>query len=387
MAEHWLHHARVQAYGRMAFGISALGIAAWFLNAHALLDAQGTPLGADFITFWAASHLGLDGQAAAAYNPELLFQVERLAVPALQKRFAWFYPPSFFLLVLPLATMPYLFAYASFVLATLTPYVLIFRRILSAPLALCCLFGFPGLWVNILHGQNAFLTAALAAAALLALERRPVLAGVCIGMLAIKPHMALLFPVALLACGAWRAMLSAALTGAALLVLGTLVLGGATLTAFLDSLQLARQALEQGGLPWYKMPSLFAQLRMAGLPPLAAYGGQAIGALCAAAAVWRLWRGPTPLAVRASALMLATFLVSPYVFDYDLAWLAFPIAWLTAHGLQHGWQRGERELLLAAWLLPALGPGMARWLMIQPAPLVLAWLLLITLRRSARAAA
>jgi hypothetical protein len=132
------------------------------------------------------------------------------------------------------------------------------------------------------------------------------------------------------------------------------------------------------------MPSIFAQLRMVGLPPLLAYAGQAIGALCAAAALWQIWRRPTPLALRAAALMLATFLVSPYVFDYDLAWLAFPIAWLTAHGLQHGWQRGERELLLAAWLLPALGPGMARWLALQPAPWVLGLLLLAILRRSRR---
>jgi len=64
------------------------------------------------------------------------------------------------------------------------------------------------------------LTAALAGAALLSLERRPILAGVFIGLLAIKPHLALLFPVALIAIGAWRTLLAAAVTGTTFIFVG-----------------------------------------------------------------------------------------------------------------------------------------------------------------------
>ena len=80
--------------------------------------------------------------------------------------------------------------------------------------------------------------------------------------------------------------------------------------------------------------------------------------------------------------MSATFLVSPYVFDYDLAWLAFPIAWLASAGLRNGWLRGEREVLVAAWLLPMLMAPIATAMSVQVGPLVICSLLWITVRRS-----
>ena len=80
--------------------------------------------------------------------------------------------------------------------------------------------------------------------------------------------------------------------------------------------------------------------------------------------------------------MIATFLVSPYAFDYDLAWLAFPIAWLALAGLRNGWLRGEREVLVIAWLLPMLMVVIATALSLQVGPLVLGSLLWISVRRA-----
>ena len=55
------------------------------------------------------------------------------------------------------------------------------------------------MFVNVGHGQNGFLTAALLGGALHWLDRRPWLAGVLIGCLAYKPQFGVLIPVALLA--------------------------------------------------------------------------------------------------------------------------------------------------------------------------------------------
>ena len=82
--------------------------------------------------------------------------------------------------------------------------------------------------------------------------------------------------------------------------------------------------------------------------------------------------------------MTATFLVSPYLFDYDLAWLAFPIAWLALGGLRDGWLRGDREVLVAAWLLPLLMLPIVKAVPIQIGPWVLGALLLVIMRRAAR---
>src|SRR5262249_34534705 len=65
---------------------------------------------------------------------------------------------------------------------------------------------------NFLAGQNGFLTASLIGAALLLLERRPVAAGIFIGLLSYKPQFGILFPVALIASRQWRAIVTASAT-------------------------------------------------------------------------------------------------------------------------------------------------------------------------------
>ncbi|GAB3100639.1 glycosyltransferase family 87 protein [Cupriavidus yeoncheonensis] len=360
-----------------------LGVVAWCFLAKGLLTAQGKPLGYDFITFWAASRMGLDGHPQDAYNVALIFQAETAAVPGIEVVFAWFYPPTFYLLILPLALLPYLVAYFAFLLPTLAAYVVVFRRIAQGREAMWCLAAFSGAWMNVVHGQNAFLTAALAAAALLCLERRPIVSGILIGLLAIKPHLAVLFPVALAASGAWATFFVAGATALLLITAGTAVLGTATLSAFLGSLPFVQNALETGALPWIKMPTIFAMLRLVNAPVPAAWLAQGIVACAAALAVWIVWRRSRELALRASALMTATFLVSPYAYDYDLAGLAFPIAWLAVDGIRRGWLRGEREVLLAAWLLPLPMAPLAAATSIQTGPIALVGLLLLILRRAA----
>jgi hypothetical protein len=297
-----------------------------------------------------------------------------------------FYPPSFFLLILPLAWMPYVTAYIVFMVASVSSYIAVLRRIVRGSTAMWCVAAFSGLWIDVMDGQNALLTATLAGAGILCLKRRPWLAGVFIGLLAIKPHLALLFPVALVAAGAWRTILSAAATALAVTASGVAALGESTLKAWLGSLRLASSLLENGGLPWNKMPTIFAIARMWHMPPVPAATLQAIAALAASCAVWRVWRRSPDWPVRGAALMSATFLVSPYVFDYDLAWLAFPIAWMAMTGVRERWQRGEREILALAWILPLVSTPIASATHIQVAPFVLFGLLWLTLRRSANSA-
>ncbi|MEI6693024.1 MAG: glycosyltransferase family 87 protein [Chlorobium sp.] len=347
-----------------------------------MVDLKGKPLGYDFITLWAASHLALEGHAEDAYNIPLLLKALRIAVPGSQSVYIWFYPPSFYLVVLPLALLPYMASFLTFILSTLGAYLLVFRRIVRGSTAMWCLAAFSGLWMNLFNGQNAFLTAALAGVALLCLERRPVLGGLFIGLLAIKPHLALLFPVALIAIGAWRTLITAAVTAITFTAIGTVTLGTAVLKGFLANLSHGRLLLENGTYLWPKMPTMFAFLRLLGIPVAGAYVVHCIVALGAVIVVWRVWRRCQDRNLRGATLMTATFLVSPYLLDYDLAWLAFPIAWLALAGLRNGWQRGEREVLVFAWLLPLLITPIGTFLSVQIGPIVLCSLLWITVRRT-----
>jgi len=380
--EHWLNRERLSNYPRITLALFLVICSMWVIMSKDMVDPKGEPIGSDFITFWAASHLALNGHAQSAYNIPLLVKAEQIAIPASHSVYAWFYPPTFFLTVLPLAFLPYIAAYSAFMLSTLGACLLVLRRVVRGNTAMWCLAAFSGLWINLFHGQNAFLTAALAGAAMLCLERRPVLAGLFIGLLAIKPHLAILFPVALLAIGAWRSLMTAAVTAITFMAIGTATLGTAVLKGWLASLGYARQFLENGSLPWDKMPSMFAFARLLGVPVAWAYAVHLVVALGAVIVVWRVWRSCLDWNLRGAALMTATFLVSPYVFDYDLVWLAFPVAWLALAGLRDGWLRGEREVLVVAWLLPLLMVPIAIALRVQIGPLVLCCLMWITIRRA-----
>lgn len=375
---HWLDAERLRVYPRIFVGVYAVAVLAYALSVHDGLDFRGQVLGSDFVTFYAAARLALSGHGVDAWNLDALLAMQHQVFPAYAgKGFAWFYPPTFLLVVTPLALLPHLAALAVFVGTTATGWALALRRAIGRPGAGWLVAAFPGLWVCAAQGQNGLLTAALAGGSLLTLRRRPVLSGV----LVVKPHLAALFAVALLAVRAWRTMLVAA--GTALVFLGAslLAFGRAALPAWLDSLQVARVATESGALPWAKMPSTFALLRLLGASVTWAYAGHAVVAIAAAVAVWVVWRRTDALPLRGAVLMAATFLANPYAFDYDLVWLAFPIAWLAVYGLENGWRRGDREVLVAAWLLPALATALASLTRVQVAPLVLAALVWVAVRR------
>ncbi|HTZ37320.1 MAG TPA: glycosyltransferase family 87 protein [Stellaceae bacterium] len=359
---HWLNAARLRVYPAMIVAICSVAFAAWIaLALPGLVDLRGKPVGWDFITFWSAARLALAGRAAVAFDWSALAAVEHQAVPALgDVRFLWHYPPTFLLLVLPLGLLPYLAALGVFVGAGAGLWVALARALLRDRRAWLAALATPAALINLLDGQNGFLTAGLAGFALLQLERRPRLAGALIGLLAIKPHLAALFPVALVAARRWQALAAAALSATLFAGLGLAAFGGDTALAFLRDLPTLRDIVDRGALPWGQMPSAYVAALSAGAPPAVATVLQAVVALGAAFCVWRAWRSPATgspavaFEARAAVLLAGSVLVSPYLFTYDLTWVAAAIGCLVRLGLRDGFGRGERDVLFAAWLAPAL---------------------------------
>jgi hypothetical protein len=348
-------------YPRIFLAMFALSAILYSFTFHGLKDMRGMPAGADFITFWAASLLALDGRIAEVYDLSLLLAAQQVGVPGVETVFAWFYPPTFLLVILPLALLPYLVSFATFMTVTIGAFMATLSTAIHRWDAVWLVAAFPGVWICLAGGQNAFL----------------------IGLLIVKPHLAVLFPLVLVARRSWHAFAAAAVTATASLALSTLVLGADSLRAWPVSMDLARTLVEGGALPWAKMPSTFAALRLLWVPVGWAYTGHALVALLAVVVTWRCWRRPgVSLGLRGAALMTATFLVNPYGFDYDLVWLAFPLAWVALDGLANGWRRGDREWLAAGWLLPILLAPVGDLAHVDLGPLVLAGLLLVVSRRA-----
>jgi arabinofuranan 3-O-arabinosyltransferase len=315
-----------------------------------LLDRAGVPIYTDFGIQWAAGLLALHGKAAALSDTAALVKAQAALFPAAQGFYPnWPYPPSFLLLLAPLALVPYRNAFILWDALTLLACAAAVYRIVGRKAAIALVLATPFTAWNCLAGYNGFLTAALIGAALLSLERRPLLAGFFIGALTYKPQFGILFPVALVAGREWRAIAAAAVTGLMLAALSALLFGHGTWWAFPRDLA-AQAGINLDAVPtanWGYLQSVYGLARLlhgaAGLAWLA----QGTAAVVAAVVVWRVWRSGAAYRLKAATLSAAALLATPYVFAYDLAALSIPAAFLAADQLERGLLPGDK----AAWIL------------------------------------
>jgi len=380
----WLTAARARGYSLILLGICAIAVAGWIAMADGLIDRNGKPLGTDFSNVYAAGSLTWQGRPAEAYEPALQHAAERAVFGGREVPFyGWHYPPFFFAVAVVVATFPYAWGLAVWLAASFAAYLATIRAILPGRQTLLVAAAFPAVFVNIGHGQNGFLTAALLGGALHLLDRRPWLAGVLIGLLAYKPQFGVLIPVALLAGGRWSSIGAAAATVAALVALSFVTLGGGVWHAFADSMTFTQTVvLEQGGTGWEKIQSIFSAVRMWGAGVHTAYAVQTALALMLAASLAWLWRSDVAFELKASALASGSLLATPYVLDYDLVVLAVAIAFFVRHGLRRGFRTFEISVLAAAWIVPLLSRGIAGVTGIPLGLLVLLTFYLVTLRHA-----
>ncbi|MEN3379541.1 MAG: alpha,2-mannosyltransferase [Hyphomicrobiales bacterium] len=401
----WLSAARMRLWALAVLVASAGGLLYLVATSDGLMDYQDRPLGTDFSNVYAAGTYVLEGRPAAPFDPRLQHTREREIFGEKTPFFGWHYPPFFLWLAAALALMPYQLALSVWQAATLILYLLSIRTLVAsgssatsalwgeptagrgeASLWLLLALAFPAVFVNLGHGHNGFLTAALIGLALIHLDARPVLAGVLFGLLAYKPQFGIMIPLVLIATGRWRAVFAAGATVALLTLAATLAFGTETWRAFFTFAEYTRvHVLETGETGWHKIQSVFSVARMWGAPIPLAYAVQsAITIVVAGALVW-LWRSPASFALKAAALCLAAILATPYSLDYDMMALAPAIAFLSAEGLRRGFGPYEKTALAALWAVPLVTRSVAQATLI---PLgVIAMLVMFALIMSKAAAA
>ena len=338
------------------------------------LDVVGYPIGRDFINVWAGPQLAFNGKLATLFD----FDAYRIAISDLFGRplpfHSWVYPLYSLPLFWPLGQLPYFVALAVWTFGLFAAFAaIVLRQIapehrLSALIVLACA---PGCLINVAGGQNGFLSAALLIGGVLALDRRPLLAGLLFGLLTFKPHLGLVLPFALIALGAWRAIAAAAVTTVALVVMSLLIFGlepwhqYLAATGALETLALTRF----DGFIRFMMISVVASARIFGVPLSAAMALQAAVALpVLIAACWAVRRTADPCR-RAFVLVAAAPLLTPYIFNYDFPMLAAVQVWMLYGRLP--WRPEWSALNILAWSAPValmytamLGLGLAPAIMI-----------------------
>lgn len=370
----WLTRERVI---RVA-AISALGGAGmlaffWFAR-HGTVDRFGTPVGSDFTAFWNAGRIALQGQAAAAWDQQLLNDQVR-AFHGVDYGTAWIYPPVFLLIATALAALPYLPALLLWQLVSFAAIAATLRRILGNWRDAAIGLASPLTPMVLGHGQNSFITAALIGSGLLAMDRRPAATGAAFGALVYKPQLALVLGPMLVLQRAWRTIGAAALTAGLLVALSILVFGADSWAAFRASLGYGRFYMEQGSVGFHKSAALFAAVRLWGGSVAAAYALQGTGLALALALLW-FTRNAAPN-VRAAAVCAAAALSTPYLLDYDMAVVGIGAAFLYVEARRTEFLSYEATILALIWAAPWFSRPAAEYLLLPlgpPAMLLLAWL-------------
>jgi hypothetical protein len=383
----WLHRGRVIGWSGLLLAVELLAFAflvAWQHGAFVPIDPPTTT---DFVSFYAAGKLALAGGAELAYD-QVMHHAAEIGVTAagIQYQF-FFYPPVYLLLCAPLALLPYLPAYILFQAATLALWLLVAQRILAARGWAWCLpvLAYPAVFWTMGLGQNAMLTASLLGAVTLLIDTRKVTAGILLGLLCYKPHLALLAPVALAASGRWRTFFAAAATVAMMVVLSVALFGIAPWQAYIGELAGARTVYETGRISLAGYVTPFGAARLVGLPAGPAYAIQiAIAIITASCVAWIWHRDPDP-ARRGAALAAGILLSIPLALLYDMMIPAVALLWLVRITRRDGFLPWEKLLLAICYIMPLPCRYIGEGLGIPLAPLAPAILLGLTLARSLRA--
>ncbi len=344
---------KTRAYRRgllLCLGLSILYKAVYFSG---LVAAMPREILVDFDSFYVASRLVIAGEIEKTYYFATMYPAEN-ALLGSTNYVGWAYPPQFELIILPLALMQEGIAFLLFIGASFLAYVTILARMAGRNLLPILILLLLPIQVNIASGQNGFLTAALIGLTCLLLQRRRAIAGLPLGLLIIKPHLAVAFAVYCVASGRWRTVAVAAATVIGTSLLATLIFGAGVWPAYLDGTRDASQNLSNGLFPLFRMISVFSALMTSGAPFAPAMAMQlvvtttTIGAVIVAAL-----RFPVNRAL--AVTVFASLLISPYAYDYDMPMLAIGLA-LLLPDLSAMARPGERAgIYLALFVTGAFG--------------------------------
>jgi alpha-1,2-mannosyltransferase len=313
-------------------------------------DAPGYMIGRDFVATW------IGARSALAFNPTAWFDFDAFNA-GLEAMFYpgypvhnWSYPPHLLLLTWPLGFLDYFPAYIVWCVGGLALYLWAasdgFRRRDRLPMLAVA----PAVAVNVFTGQIGFITATLITSALKQLDRRPIVAGICFGLLTIKPQLGILVPLMLILTRRWVTIAAAAATAAAMAALAACLFGFDVWSEYVRLVSPVMQDVldHAGGLAPAMMPTVFMNARVAHLPIPVAWALQAVMSAAAVAAVcWTFWRRRDET-LSIALFVTASFLVTPYAFNYDMVVFGWVIALLRERG---GTALDDR-LAMLVWTLP-----------------------------------
>jgi glycosyl transferase family 87 len=367
-AQRWLNAKRIRNQA-ILLALCIWGVVAVDFATPSILDRAGNVKFQDFLPYYVSGRLAAHGRLDELYDTRVTAREMQRVVPESAKlSLPVIYGPQMALFFLPFAALPFLWAAVLWVSISAGLYglccYLIWRtcpRLRDSPRVTAVVaVAFAPLFGTLVRGQNSAVALLLFVAAFLALRSsQPVLAGLAFGMVIFKPQLGLAAAVVMLAAGEWKMVAGALASASAQFAVGWIGAGSSAMHAYARTLLHIRDlmpSIEPGLENGHCLRAFWELLVPSPEIAFALYVITAVGTLFLAAVSWRA-RGP--LALRFSALLVATVLVSPHLYVYDLLVLA------PAYLLLSDWVMTQPfdsryatlgVLIYLAYLLPLFGP-------------------------------
>ena len=390
---------RVRAHA-LILALCLWGVCAIDYANRGLYDRAGNLKFQDFLQFPISAHLIAQGHANDLYNSEVLAEAIRQITGRTNIDLKYFYGPQVALPFTLLDGLPFLTQAEIWVGLSLVVYLACVyfiskscRRISSnGKLVGLCALAYPPVFHFFTRGQLS--AAAILCVALAYLSFRAGhawLAGLALGCLAFKPQFLVAIPLILLLAKAWNAFAGVAISAAAQLAFGYAYFGDSVMRAYFSML------LHSAGHPGStelkfsatQMHSLYSFWELLIPWPTGIWITYFISSLIVIALATRIWRSPSPLSLRFSALLLAAVLFNPHIYIYDLLILAPMFLLVTEWSIENADDLSTsalRVFLYLSFILLLFGP-LARWTHVQLSVMVFASLLWTLDRITARSSA
>jgi alpha-1,2-mannosyltransferase len=351
-----------------------------FQKSHGISINGSAIWGRDFANVWSAGRLAIEGQTAILYDMKAYQAWQDAAFGWGINDHNYSYPPLTLLYAPLFGAMPYFAALALWSGVSLAAFFWAARPWLArAQLPAVAAVALPSSLVCLWAGHYGLLLGALWLGAWRLIDRSPIVAGVLTGLMAVKPHLAILMPLMLILRGEWRAIGAAALTVGLLVGVSAAVFGPEQWHVYVMRTSGHQVGLVDATHTFFikMMPTLTPALFAAGFDSIFVWAAQAGLALAAIFALWRFQPEDSMTAGLAAAV--ATFLVLPYGFNYDLTVVGLAAA-LAMHKAGRDGRVWATAIAALAFVLPSTLIHLNRnglWI----APLVLAMFLAVLLRK------
>ena len=334
-------------------------------------------IGFDFLNLWM--------YGVAAHNPDpgryydwTLYQQKLTEVTGGVFHDNWSYPPSMLLLMAPFGWLPYKGALLLWEGLSAGVWATQLRGFMHSRMALLLICISPASFLIIVYGQTTFLTAALLIGIFGLLEKRPILAGILIGCLTLKPQIGILIPVMLLASGRWRVIAVACLTTVALIGLTALLFGHDIWQQYYE-IGLPTQSeivAHADQILLSQMQTPFSFMRLLGADLHNALTVQGLCSLCAAALTFwaflcRRHAEPTLLMAH---FCVCSVVASPYLLSHDLMPLTIL---LVVMGFNNKLAKVEIWLTVLIYFMPVVNLYNVNFLQLPSIAVVLPVLMLV----------